>query len=287
MTDRTTAALVTGASRGIGRAIAKRFADDDRFDTIALLDINDRIGDVADDLVGGVGYTVDVSDHDAVRDAVDDVEEDATIEAAVNNAGLSRYFWIGDLEPDEWDRILDVNLKGQYNVARWVAPRMYRRESGAMVNISSGAGTHGSVSGGVHYSASKGGVLGLTRGLAKQLSPQVRVNCVVPGLIDTSAGRPSDDEEGLWSEEGREKMERLTLAQRVGQPAEVADVVHFLCGEGASYMTGSVVPVDGGAQLSPTQEFLMPESSLKPEPEPESESDPKLEPDPKRSQDAG
>ena len=270
MTDQTTAALVTGGAQGIGRAIASRFAEDSRFDVVALLDVDDSVHEVAAELEDGVGYTVDVADHEAVREVIEDVETDAAIDAAVNNAGLSRYFWIGDLEPDEWDRILDVNLKGQYNVARWVAPRMYHRGHGAMVNISSGAGTHGSVSGGVHYSASKGGVLGLTRGLAKQLSPHVRVNCVVPGLIDTSAGRPSEDEESLWTEEGREKMERLTLAQRVGRPEEVAEVVHFLCGERASYMTGSIVPVDGGAQLSPTQEFLMPEGSLKPEPESES-----------------
>lgn len=278
MTEETAAALVTGAAHGIGKAIATEFGETAAYDTVAMLDIDEGVHEVAESVPGGEGYTVDVADHDAVREAVAEVEADATVEAVVNNAGLSRYFWIEDLEPDEWDHILDVNLKGQYNVARWTLPKMYRRGRGAMVNISSGAGTQGSVSGGVHYSASKGGVLGLTRGLAKQVGPHVRVNCVVPGLIDTRLGAADgggtdddgdrgdgDTEESLWTEEGREKMNRLTVLQRAGEPSEVADVVRFLCSEAASYMTGSVVTVDGGSQLGPTQEFLMPEGSLKPE----------------------
>jgi len=285
MSDRPTAALVTGAARGIGAAIAEELGATPAYDRVAMLDVDEAVHETAAGVDGGVAHTVDVADHDAVRAAVDAVEERATVEAVVNNAGLSRYYWIEDLEPDEWDRILGVNLKGQYNVARWTLPRMYRRGRGAMVNISSGAGTRGSVSGGVHYSASKGGVLGLTRGLAKQVGPYVRVNCVVPGLIDTRAGTPADDdgsddepaeEESLWTADGREKMERLTVQQRVGDPSEVVDVVRFLCGDGASYMTGSIITVDGGAQLAPTQEFLMPEQSLKPESpgnESESESD--------------
>ncbi|MFB6219993.1 MAG: SDR family NAD(P)-dependent oxidoreductase, partial [Halolamina sp.] len=148
-------------------------------------------------------------------------------------------------------------LTGQYNVCRAVGPRMYAREEGTIVNISSGAGVRGSVSGGVHYSASKAGVLGLTKGVAKQLSPHVRVNAVVPGLIDTTLGDAGDDGKGLWDDEGMEKMHALTPMQRSGQPEEVASVVAFLCGEGASYMTGSTVTVDGGSALMPTQEFLM------------------------------
>jgi len=264
-TDRT-AVLVTGAARGIGYATAERFARDDDYDVVAMLDVADDVHDAAADIEGGVVYQVDVSDHDAVRDAVADLEVDASIEAAVNNAGISRYFWIEDLEPEEWDAVLDVNLKGQYNVARWVTPRMYRRGRGSLVNVSSGAGTRGSVSGGVHYSASKAGVLGLTRGLAKQLSPHVRVNCVVPGLVQTTIGQAGDDEDqGLWTDDGIERMLGMVPLQRYGQPEEVADVIHFFAGDGASYVTGSVVDVNGGGHLAPTQEFLMPEKSLKPE----------------------
>ncbi|WP_373189874.1 SDR family oxidoreductase [Halolamina sp.] len=259
-------AIVTGGARGIGRATAERFAADDDYDIVALFDVDESVQDVAEEIEGGVGYQVDVADQAAVFEAVEDLEEshEARIEAAINNAGISRYFWIEDLEPSEWKHVLDVNLKGQYNVARAVTPGMYRRGSGAMVNISSGAGTRGSVSGGVHYSASKGGVLGLSRGLAKQLSPHVRVNCVIPGLIQTSIGEADDEEAGLWTESGIETMLGLVLLRRYGEPSEVANVIHFLCTEDASYVTGSEVTVNGGSHLMPTQDFLMPEQATKP-----------------------
>jgi 3-oxoacyl-[acyl-carrier protein] reductase len=250
-------ALVTGARRGIGKAIAERFGEDETFDAVACLDVHEGVEETAAGIDGGVPYVVDVSDHDAVREVVDDIESDGEVTAAVNNAGVSRYFWIGDLEPEEWDRLMDINLKGYYNVARAVTPRMFEREHGYLVNISSGAGKRGSVSGGVHYSASKAGIFGLTRGLAKQLAPHVRVNCVVPGLIDTPLGGADDEGDGLWTSAGMDKMRRLIPLQRRGDPDEVARVVQFLSGEGAAYMTGAVVPVDGGGALAPTQEFLM------------------------------
>ncbi len=269
MTESTV--LVTGAANGIGRAIAERFARGDQYDAVACLDVDEAVREVAADLDGGVGRVVDVSDHDAVADCVAELESDRTIDAAVNNAAVSSYAWIGDLEPDEWDRVLDVNLKGQYNVARAVGPRMYEREHGYVVNVSSGAGQRGSVSAGVHYSASKAGILGLTKGLAKQLSPHVHVNAFVPGLTDTDIGQgdrgdngsdgdeDGDADEGIWTEEGRETMRDLIPFGRDAYPDEVARVAEFLCGEGAAYMTGSVVTADGGSALGPTQNFLMPD----------------------------
>ena len=268
--SRTTAALVTGAAHGIGRATAERLAADDAYDVVACLDIDDAVEAVADGLDGGAAYTVDVADHDAVAAAVEDIEERAAITAAVNNAGVSRYFWIEDLEPAEWQELLEVNLTGQYNVARAVTPRMFRRGEGSLVNVSSGAGTQGSVSGGVHYSASKAGVLGLTKGLAKQLAPNVRVNCIVPGLVDTRIGDPEGDEETdneLWTEQGSERMRRMVLLERLADPEEIADVIRFLGGEAASYVTGATVNVDGGVRLAPTQQYLMPERSVRPDPD--------------------
>lgn len=242
-----TAALVTGAASGIGKCVAERFVADDRHDVVACLDLDPAVHDLPDEIGSSVqSHECDVADHDAIGDVIQRIEADADIHAVVNNAGISRYFWIGDLEPDEWDRILDVNLKGQYNVARHATPPMFERETGYVINVSSGAGQRGSASGGVHYSAAKAGVLGLTKGLAKQLGPHVNVNCVVPGLIDT----PLMSDSGLWDAEGIAEFEAGLPLERVGDPDEVARVIEFCCGPGAEYMTGSVVNVDGGGSLS-------------------------------------
>jgi len=238
-----TCALVTGAASGIGRAIVEEFKNGDVTDHVAALDIDSAVHDKFGESVAT--YEVDVSDHAAVREVVETIEETHDVTAVVNNAAVSRYFWLADLEPSEWHEVLDINLTGQYNVAHAVGPRMYERGEGAIVNVSSTAGQRGSASAGVHYSASKAGVLGLTKGLAKQLAPAVRVNCVVPGLIAT----PLTTESSLWTDEDLEAFVDRLPAGRLGDPEEVARVVHFLCGDGGAYMTGSVVNVDGGSDL--------------------------------------
>jgi 3-oxoacyl-[acyl-carrier protein] reductase len=239
----TDAAIVTGAASGIGRATVDLFRE--RYDLVAGIDVDDAIEEVAGGFDDVVGYVADVRDHERVHEIVADVEETADVVAVVNNAAISRYEWIGDLGPEEWHEVMDVNLTGQYNLVHAAAPRMFERGQGAIVNVSSGAGKQGSASGGVHYSASKAGIFGLTKGLAKQLGPHVRVNCVVPGLMDT----PLTTDSGLWTEEGIEGFTADLPLARLGQPEEAAELIDFLCSERASYMTGSVVDVDGGATL--------------------------------------
>lgn len=263
MTETPTAALVTGAASGIGRATAERLAADDAYDIVACLDVDEAVRGVANDIPGGRAYVADVADHAEIQAAVEDVEASAALTAVVNNAGITEGAWIGDLTPAAWQRVLDVNLTGQYNVAHAAAPLLFRRGRGSFVNVSSGAGVQGSVSGGVHYSASKAGVIGLTKGLAKQLAPRVRVNCVVPGLVDTPMG--DADGESVWTADGSETMRRMVLLERMGDPEEIADVIAFLSSDAASYVTGSTLTVDGGVELAPTQEFLMPDRSGKPD----------------------
>ncbi|MFB6127890.1 MAG: SDR family NAD(P)-dependent oxidoreductase [Halolamina sp.] len=239
----TDAAIVTGAASGIGRATVDRLRE--RYDLVAGLDVDPAVKTVADDLDGVRGYVADVADHDRVHEVVADVEADADVVAAVNNAAVSRYYPLSELDPDEWREVLDVNLTGQYNVAHAVGPEMVDRGRGTIVNVSSGAGQRGSASGGVHYSASKAGVLGLTKGLAKQLAPDVRVNCVVPGLMDT----PLTTDSGLWDEAGIDEFTDRVPLGRLGDPEEAAALVDFLCSDQASYVTGAVLNVDGGAAL--------------------------------------
>lgn len=245
MANEPTIAVVTGGASGIGKAVVKRFLADDTYDLVACLDVAADVGETFDDPTVQA-HRCDVTDHDRVEAVVEALESEGHINAVVNNAGFSRYAWIGDLSPDDWREIIDINLTSQYNLAHTTTPHMYEREHGYLVNVSSGAGKRGSASGGVHYAAAKAGVFGLTKGLAKQLAPHVRVNCVLPGLVETPLATDSD----LWTEEELAEAAANIPLERLGQPDDIARVIHFLCSEGASYMTGELVSVDGGAALS-------------------------------------
>lgn len=237
-------AIVTGAASGIGQATVELFREDSSYDRIAAFDLNPEIEEMFEPPV--VSHVVDVADSTAVKDAVAALESNGDVVAVANCAGISQPGWIDEISSSDWDRIINVNLKGPFNLAKATGPAMYGRGDGAFVTVSSGAGQRGSVSGGVHYSAAKAGLFGLTRGLAKQLAPSVRVNCVVPGLIDTPLTTDSD----LWEADEIESFASTLPLGRIGDPAEIANAIAFLCSEQSSYMTGSILTVDGGAQLS-------------------------------------
>lgn len=244
MATNDTAVAIAGAAGGIGQAVAEAFAADEVHDTVALLDLHESVHEVATQ-VDGEGYRVDVSDPDDVSEAVAEIESTADITSIVNLAAIfgEKHQPVDEITDEDWDSMIGVNLKGQFHLIREVAPSMLDRGVGTIVNVSSQAGKQGSAVGGVHYSASKSGIFGLSKGLAKQLGPDVRVNCVTPGLINTP---PVKD---YWTEEEIESHTPELPLERMGEPHEVADVIHFLSSDASSYITGAIIDVDGGSRL--------------------------------------
>lgn len=240
-------ALVTGASRGIGKAIALRLAMDGYDVAINCLSNEAEAGEVAAKIVEkgwkAHAYKADVADAEAVKSIVDAIGEDlGPISVLVNNAGVYQRSTFSDLSTDDWQRTIDVNLTGCFNCAKAVVPGMLKRKGGSIVNISSMLGFKGT-SHGAHYAASKAGVIAFTKSLALELSPQgIRVNAVAPGAIETEII-------AYDSPEQREKRIESTPVRKVGQPEEIASVVSFLVSEEASYMTGETLHANGGFMM--------------------------------------
>ncbi len=233
---------MTGAAGGIGAAICRRLAAaafavacvDRREDAAAELAV--RAGGLA------VGYGADVSDQDSVRRLAERVRADlGNPWLLVNAAGVFSIQALVDLELSEWDRIIDTNLKGPFLTCREFLPAMIAAKDGCVVNIASTAGVKGGRRRAA-YCASKGGVVLLTRSLAIDHGPDgVRVNCVCPGLIDTEMADWIRNDEAAMAD-----FAARTPAGRIGRPADVADAVAFLAGDGARYLQGAVLMVDGG-----------------------------------------
>ncbi|WP_200931734.1 SDR family NAD(P)-dependent oxidoreductase [Aeromicrobium sp. Leaf291] len=237
--------IITGAGIGIGAACAAAFARAG-YRTV-LTDVLDAGVSVAASLReeghDAVFHPLDVTSTDQVRAVVEESQGDG-FDAVVANAGIARRRAFVDLEDAEWENVLDVDLQGEMRVFRAAAPAMVRRGGGSLVALSSVSGSTYGWGEHAHYSAAKAGVLGLARALAVELGPHgVRANAVAPGFIRTA--QSLDDEHSMGAAALDASASAVPLG-RVGDPAEVADVVLFLASEASRYVTGQVLVVDGG-----------------------------------------
>ena len=237
-------ALITGSSRGIGRAEAIKLAHDGYAVCINCVEREDKEQEAVEQLVSegceAMWYKADVSDSTAVKQMVAAIEEKlGAVTLLVNNAGIAKQCLFQDMSEDYWRHIFDVNLNGAFNTIHAVLPNMLHEHSGCIINTSSIWGQHGA-SCEVAYSATKHAIIGLTRSLAQELAPtNIRVNCVAPGVIDT-------DMVQVLGEETLAALAGDTPVGRLGRPEDIAAVVSFLASDAASFITGQVITSDGG-----------------------------------------
>jgi len=243
LTDRT--ALVTGAGQGMGRAVAEKLAGLGA--KIAITDIDpDRAESTAESLTRSgaeaLAFPGDVTKSSDAQSTVDRVIGAwGAVHILVNNAGILYPTRIGDISEEEWDRVIAVNMKGTFLFSQAVLPSMRSAGWGRIVNFSSTAGKSVSTIGGAHYTATKAGILGFTRALAKEVAADgITANAVCPGLIDTEMVRGTIDAERIQLYESSFPIARL------GGPDEVAELVAFLVSDRAAYITGASLDINGG-----------------------------------------
>ena len=233
-------ALVTGSTRGIGRAIAESLAAAGARVAVVGRD-QARAAEAAAAIGSGArGFAADVSDPASVVALVEAVEKEfGQIDILVNNAGLTRDNILFRLKDEDWDTVLDANLRGAFVAIRAVARGMIKRRWGRIINIASVVGITGN-KGQANYAASKAGLIGLTKSVAKELgSRNVLVNAVAPGFIDT-------DMTAAMTPEARAGLTGQIPLERLGTPQDIAGVVTFLASDQAGYITGQTLVVDGG-----------------------------------------
>ncbi|QOR68528.1 3-oxoacyl-[acyl-carrier-protein] reductase [Cytobacillus suaedae] len=237
-------ALVTGASRGIGRAIAVELARQGANVAVNYSGSEAKANEVVDEIKAlgreSIAIQSNVGDSDSVQNMVKEVISTfGTIDILVNNAGITRDNLLMRMKEDEWDDVININLKGVFNCTKAVTRQMMKQRSGRIVNIASIVGVSGNP-GQANYVAAKAGVIGLTKTAAKELaSRNITVNAIAPGFITT------DMTDKLPEEVKTEMLKQIPLA-KFGEPKDIANVVLFLASEQSNYMTGQTLHVDGG-----------------------------------------
>ncbi len=236
--------LITGSSRGIGRATAVTFAKNGYDVAVNYKKSSEAAEKLCLDLkqygVKAKAFQTDVADKSAVNEMINQIEADfGKITVLVNNAGIAEQALFSDITDEMWDRMFDINVKGAYNCTQAVLPHMIHNKYGRIINVSSMWGISGA-SCEVHYSASKAALIGFTKALAKEVGLSgITVNCVAPGVIATEMN-------GHLSEDIIEELKNETPLNRIGTPEDVAEAIYFLASDKASFITGQTLSVDGG-----------------------------------------
>lgn len=233
-------ALVTGGARGIGRTIVEKLASEG-----AELVISCDMGEAKFEQSNVRHEILNVTDREAIKELVKKIKDEfGRIDVLVNNAGITKDGPFVRMSEEAWDAVIDVNLKGVFNVTQAVAPLMTKNKKGSIISISSVVGLYGNI-GQTNYSATKGGVIAMTKTWAKELArkgAQVRANCVAPGFIST----PMTD---VLPEEVIKGMLERTSLGKLGTPEDIANTVLFLASDESSYITGQTIEVSGGLAL--------------------------------------
>ena len=236
-------AVITGGTRGIGFAVAQAFVEAGAH--VALIGVNKQRGEEAAKELASSGqkarfYQVDVADSQKVEETLSTIAEDfGQIDILVNNAGITRDGLLMKMKEEDWDAVIDTNLKSVYNTCKAVVRPMMKARFGKIINITSVVGLMGN-GGQTNYAASKAGMIGFTKSLAKELASRgITVNCVAPGFIET-------DMTDKLNEGQKEGLLKLIPMARLGKPQDIAKAVLFLASEDSAYITGQTLTVDGG-----------------------------------------
>jgi len=240
-------AIVTGAGQGIGKGIALELAKEGA--KVVVSDINEKtMNETVEEIkklrVEAIGVKADVANVKDVERLVNTtIENFKTVDILVNNAGIFPFAPLLKMKDEDWNKVLDINLKGSFNCTRAVAPIMMKKKSGRIVNIASIAGALVGFTNLVHYCASKGGVLGFTRAVALELAPYINVNAIAPGYIRTPGTEATTK---YIDEKAAKQMIESVPLKRMGEPKDIGKAVVFLTSDDSDYITGQMFVIDGG-----------------------------------------